>query len=501
MTPNISSTTAARSAGLAKSVGLILGPFLAGLILLIGPPAATSAGDMADAWVVLALLILMAVWWVTEAIPIPITSLCPLVVLPLTGISDIKTVSAPYMHPIVILLMGGFLFAKAIEQWGLHERIALHIVARAGDHPTRMIAGFMAAGALLSMWISNSATTIMMIPIALSVAATVPDQKNKGDFAAALTLGIAYACSIGGLATPIGTPTNLIVIGYLNEAAGLDIGFLQWMALGLPVVCLLVPLAWLILTRLRFKMPGAGLRSAQAAVQARLIDLGAMKSPEKRTLTVFVLVGALWLFRRPLNELTLALGDAEIQPLAGLTDHMIAIIAVLLCFLIPAGSQEKPRERLLTWQAAERIPWGVLLLFGGGMSLAQAISGTGLNAYLGQSLAGVSAFPLFMVIVLITLVVLFATEVTSNIATASALMPVVGALALETGMPMEAMGLPVALAASCAFMLPMATGPNAVAYATGRFSIATMAKTGLMINAMAVFVISLIVYFLVPRIF
>ncbi|MGS2722981.1 SLC13 family permease [Porticoccus sp. GXU_MW_L64] len=489
---------------LVPGIGLYAGPVIAVVLLLVGAPddLQNGADSLPQAWVVLALLSLMAVWWVTEAVPIPVTSLLPLIVLPLSGINTMAQAATPYMHPIVVLLLGGFIFAKAIEQWGLHERIALNVVARSGNSPARLIGGFMLAAAGLSMWISNSATSIMMMPIALSVAAVIePDNSERPAFTLALLLGIAYACSIGGLGTPVGTPTNLIIIGYLNDQTGQEIGFSQWMRLGLPMVAVMLPLAWYAMTRWVFKMPKVDAAKAHHLVADRLNTLGKMSVPEKRTLMVFAAVAALWVFRRPLNELELVVGDSTLKPLAGLTDPMTAIIAVLLCFLVSAGGKSGEKgnaQKLLSWQAAETIPWGVLLLFGGGMSLAQAIASTGLSAYIGQSLSVLAELPLPVLMLLIAAAVLALTEVTSNIATASALMPVLGAVAIETGVPLVLMAAPVALAASCAFMLPMATGPNAVAFSTGRVSLMTMAKAGLRINLIAVVVITAVAYFLAP---
>lgn len=483
-------------------LGLIGGPVLALLILWLGPPDSlqSSNDSLQSAWIVLALLIVMATWWITEAIPIPVTSLLPLIVLPLAGIKTMGEAAAPYMHPIVVLLLGGFMFAKAIEQWGLHERIALNVVNRSGGSAAGLIGGFMVAAALLSMWISNSATSIMMMPIALSVAAAVENGHGKAyrPFTYALLLGIAYSCSIGGLGTPVGTPTNLIVLGYLNDETGRDISFSEWMMLGLPVVAVMIPLAWFALTRWAFKMPKLDAVQAKAKVANRLDALGKMTWPEWRTLFLFAFIASLWVFKRPLNALEIPFGDTVITPLAGLTDHMTAIIAVVLCFIIPAGGKGREGKKLLNWSTAESIPWGVLILFGGGLSLAGAISSSGLSVYIGESLAVLSSLPTPVLILLITASVLALTEVTSNIATASALMPVLGAVALETGLPLEMMAAPVALAASCAFMLPMATGPNAVAFATGEVSLATMAKAGLRLNILAVGVITLAAYFLAP---
>jgi sodium-dependent dicarboxylate transporter 2/3/5 len=485
-------------------IGLIAGPVLAVLVLLIGPPSElqSSSGGLSAPWVTLALLVLMATWWVTEAIPIPVTALLPLVVLPLFDIASIAKAAQPYMHPIVVLLMGGFIFAKAIEQWRLHERMALYVISKTGGRPAHLIGGFMLASGMLSMWISNTATAIMMMPIALSVAAAIEVSKPESEakkpyFTIALLLAIAYACSIGGLATPIGTPTNLIIIGYLDEQANKNISFAEWMMIGIPMVAIMLPLAWLALTKWLFTIDNIPNERAHKDVNNRLLALGKMTSPERRTLMLFCLIAFMWAFRRPLSELQIA----GLTPLAGLTDHVTAIIAVILCFVLPAGVKDEPRRKILEWDIAQRIPWGVLLLFGGGMSLAYAISNSGLSAYLGQSIAGLANFHIFILIVIVALLVLTLTEVTSNVATASAIMPVVGAMAIETGIPVEVIAVPVALAAGCAFMLPMATGPNAVVFATGQVSLPQMARIGLSINIIAVIVISLLSFFLTPLVF
>ncbi len=439
----------------------------------------------------------MAIWWVSEAIPIPVTSLAPIVILPLFGVQSVRETAAPYMHPIVVLLLGGFLFAKAIERWNLHTRIALSIVARSGDHPATLIAGFMGAAAILSMWISNTATSIMLIPIALSVAAAVlGDDKTDDPFTYVLLLGVAWSCSIGGLGTLVGTPTNLIVVSYLNDQAGFDISFLQWMMFGLPTVAVIVPAAWLVLTKWAFRIRPHGGAAAQEAVRARLASLGPITTPEKRTLAMFAVIAFLWIFRQPLNGIEIM----GVKPLAGLTDHMIAILGVFLAFLIPAGDKNRS-PGLLDWRRAETIPWGVVLLFGGGMSMAGAISASGLSAWIGGELAGFAGLPLILLMLIVTTAVIFTTEVTSNIATAAALMPVLGSVALATGIPVELLAAPLAMAASCAFMLPMATGPNAVVYASGAVSLPTMAAAGFRLNIVAIFLITGIVYILAPLAF
>ncbi len=481
-------------------IGLIAGPLVAMIILALGAPSEMQSddGSISGAWVTLSLLVLMAIWWVTEAIPIPVTALLPLVILPLFGVATIAEAAQPYMHPIVVLLMGGFIFAKAIEQWRLHERIALYVVSKTGGRPARLIGGFMLASALLSMWISNTATAIMMMPIALSVAVAIEarDHQQK-HFTVALLLGIAYSCSIGGLGTPIGTPTNLIIIGYLDDQANREISFSEWMMIGIPLVVLLLPLAWFALTKWIFHIPNQPNADAQRNVNNQLATLGPMKTPERRTLMLFCLIAAMWAFRRPLSEWQIG----PFTPFSELTDHVTAIIAVLLCFILPAGQKEQPGRKLLDWDIAERIPWGVLLLFGGGMSLAYAITNSGLSSYLGQSLSVLADVHIFILICIITALVLGLTEITSNIATASAIMPIVGAMAIETGIPVEVIAVPVALAAGCAFMLPMATGPNAVVFATGQVTLPQMAKIGLRVNILAVIIISILSFTITPLVF
>lgn len=477
---------------LRQKTGLWLGPLLAAGIQLLPLPlllveTAGDAGAARDAWIVLSLVTLMATWWISEAIPIPVTSLLPLVVLPIFGVLEMRPTAAEYMHPIVVLLLGGFIIAKAIERCNLHSRIALNILSWVGNRQSMLVAGFMLAAALLSMWISNTATSIMMMPIAISVATGILGRDRlDAPLTYALLLGIAYACSIGGLGTPVGTPTNLIVMGYLNETAGFNIGFLQWMALGLPAVAVMLPLAWLVLTRFVFPLKSEGGRAGRAVILQQKAALGRMSPSEQRTLGLFLFIGLLWVLREPLGQIRVG-GTA---PLSGLSDHLIAIIGVILCFLIPAGNRDRPDERLLDWPAAEAIPWGVLLLFGGGMSLAAAITKTGLGAWIGAEMAGLSALPVLILIVTLTTFVIFATEVTSNVATAAALMPVLGAVALTTGIPVELLAVPLALAVSCAFMLPMATGPNAVVYASGHVALPQMARAGFILNILGVFVIT-----------
>lgn len=451
------------------------------IMTLMGPPG----GFGAAAWSVAALGALMVCWWVTTAIPIPVTSLLPLVVLPLSGVLSLRDAAAVYMSPIVVLLMAGFILAKGIERWGLHERIALAIIGAIGTRPIALLAGFMVSAALLSMWISNTATALMMTPIALSVAAALlgPDARNAR-FTTALLLSVAYACSIGGLGTPVGTPTNLIVIGYLADQ-GVVLSFSDWMRFGLPTVAVVLPVAWLILAH--YGTAGIGAVPSGAAAREMIVTararLGPITVPERRTLMVFAVIALSWILRPQLQKL---------PGLEALNDQIIGIAGVIAFFILPAGGAAQKGRALLDWESAERIPWGVVLLFGGGLSLATAISQSGLAEIMATMFLGLSAWPKVLILFALTCFVLALTEVTSNVATVSALMPMVGAIAAATGMDLLWLAVPVGLAGSCAFMLPMATGPNAVAYAAGGVPFARMALVGVRVNLAAALLITLI---------
>jgi sodium-dependent dicarboxylate transporter 2/3/5 len=441
------------------------------------------------------MVILMMTWWVTEAVPIPVTALLPLVILPVFGVSSIGQAAAPFSSPTIMLLMGGFIIATSIERWGLHARIALNIVSKAGIHPAGIVGGFMLAGAVLSMWISNTATTIMLAPIAVSVAyAILGNSAHRAPFTIAILLGLAYGASIGGIATPVGTPTNLIVIGYLEQQLGISISFAEWMAIGVPVVVLMLPACWLTVTRLAIHIKVEDAAQGQDTVHKELARLGPISTPERRVLIVFSFIAAAWILRQPLSAIEIG----QLQPLAGLTDHVIAIAGAIVLFLIPAGSSPKDGTRLLDWESASRIPWGILLLFGGGLSMASALSQTGLAGWIGGLLVGLTAMPLIVLIVALVAFVIFATEMMSNVAAASALLPVIGALALIDGADPVLLTMPIALAASCAFMFPIATGPNAIAFATGEVSIRQMAKVGFVLNLFGIVMVSGVIYFLAP---
>ncbi len=481
-----------KSLRLQKQIGVFLGPVAAVGLFFSGVPEGLST----DGWIVACLTLLMAIWWVSEAIPIPVTALLPLVVLPVSGVLPIDQAAIPYASKVVLLLMGGFIIAKSVERWNLHTRIALNIVARAGANPAALIGGFMAASALLSMWISNTATTIMLVPIALSVARSVAGDKMDAPFTLGILLGIPYAASIGGLGTPVGTPTNLIVIGYLEKEFDLSISFGQWMLLGIPVVAVLLPAAWFVLTRWALKLEKHSGESGAVIIKQRLAALGKIRAPESRVLTCFLIVAIFWMFGRPLKGVELF----GVTPFAGLSDHVVAIAGAILMFLVPSGDKQQ-KGALLDWETAEKIPWGVLLLFGGGLSLAAAISATGLATWLGGQMAGIATLPLIIIMLILVVFVIFATELTSNVATVSALLPVIGAIALGGDLNPLLLAAPAAMAASCAFMLPIATGPNAIVFATGHVPIRKMAAVGFRLNLLGVLLITIAVYLVAPRIF
>ena len=473
-----------------KRIGLVLGPGLAGLMLLLGAPEGLSFA----AWATGALMVWMATWWATEPIPIPVTSMLPLVVLPLIGAGTAREAAAGYSHPIVLLLLGGFIIALGIERWGLHKRIALNVVAWIGSSPGTLILGFMLATAALSMWISNTATTLMMVPIALSAAAALKD--DTGRFTIALLLGVCYAASIGGIATPIGTPTNLIAIGWLTDNTGIGISFWTWMKFGIPAVLLLVPAAWWSVTRGLPRLTNAS--EAIAEVRRQKAGLGAMTTPERRVAIVFGLVALIWVTRTRVQSFAAEQGW-DFPALMAVNDMGIAVAGAVVMFLVPSGKGEGRAGRaLLNWEEAVKLPWGVLLLFGGGITLGQAVTRTGLSTWLGEQLSTLSTLPPIFFIAVVVAMVIFLTELTSNVATMTTLAPVLGVLATAVGVAPASLLAPAAVAASCAFMLPVATAPNAIIYATGEVSIGQMMHRGLMVNLIGIAIITAIGFWLAP---
>jgi len=474
-----------------RKIGLIIGLILFLVPLIIPAPEGMSI----TAWHTAGIALLLAAWWATEVLPIPITSLLPLLLFPALGIMKMGDSAEAYARPTIFLLLGGFIIATALARWNLHRRLALNILVRVGDNPSAIIGGFMAATALMSMWISNTASTIMMIPIALSLASEIVRDKNikHQGFVLCLILGIAYAASIGGLGTPIGTPPNLFVVGFMRDTYNIEVSFLTWMMFGIPTVIVMVPIAWFVLTKWAYPFNLSDAPVAHDLLSNELNQMGPISKPEKRVASVFMAIAACWILRVPMQN------NFDILP--WLNDAMIAVGGAVVLFMIPSGCQTEKNTALLDWETANRIPWGVLLLFGGGLSLAEAVKTSGLAVWLGEAMSALGTMPLIMMILCLVTLVIFLTELTSNTATTATLLPVLGALAATTGIDPMMLFAPVALSASCAFMLPVATAPNAVIYSTGEVTIPQMANAGFRLNLVGIVAVTLLSYALVPIIF
>lgn len=467
-----------------KWVGLFVAPALFLAMLATSAPEAMSP----EAWRTAAVGVLMAMWWVTEAVPIPATAVLPMVLFPLLGIVPIGEATAPYANPIIFLFLGGFIIALGMQRWELHRRIALTVVTWLGTQPHRLVLGFMIATAFLSMWVSNTATAVMMMPIGLSVIALVAPRSETGElgqlnFGTSLMLGIAYAASVGGVATLIGTPPNALLAGFMNTAYGIEIGFAQWMLVGLPLTVVALPIVWVLLTRVVFPIQIKSIPGGRERIRSELWKLGPVSAAEWRVGIVFTLTAMAWVFRPVLDPF-----------IPGLNDTSIAIAAALVLFLMPAGGPRNRGRFILDWETAEQLPWGVLLLFGGGLSLANAVTVTGLAEWIGMSLSALVAWPTLLLVLVITLVIIFLTEMTSNTATAAAFLPVLAPLAVALGQNPLLLVVPAALAASCAFMMPVATPPNAIVYGSGYVTIPQMARAGVWLNLLFGVLITLVAY-------
>lgn len=472
------------ASNLASWLGLALAPALSAVVYA----SLSGASDLSTAGRATASIgTLMAVLWMTEALPLPATSLLPILLFPLAGVfpsgdgqpSAIRQAAAPYAHELIFLFMGGFMMALAVERWNLHRRLALATVLAVGTRPTRLIGGIMLVTAFLSMWISNTATVLMMLPIAVSTLAVVEPDTESPDphLPIALFLGIAYAANIGGVATLIGTPPNALLAGFMEETYGVTLGFAEWMTLGLPLVLVALPLCWLLLSRVLFPVSSSTTGNGSDQLSAEWQARGAM-SPRERVVAAVTGGTALAWILRPLL----------VEWLPGLSDPGIAIVGAILLFLIPVDW--KRLEPVLQWKAAERLPWGILILFGGGISLASAIQRSGLAEWIGAGLTAAGTWPIIGMVAAITAVIVLLTEITSNTATAATFLPVVAALAVASGLDPLVLAAPAALAASCAFMLPVATPPNAIVYASDRVPIVAMIRAGLILNVMMVLLIT-----------
>jgi solute carrier family 13 (sodium-dependent dicarboxylate transporter), member 2/3/5 len=475
------------TASVWQRAGLALGPMLAlaayALIPDSGPHGLGPAGRITAA-----IGVLMATWWISEALPLPVTALLPLALFPLFDVAPVAQAARPYATDVIFLFMCGFMLGLAMERWGLHKRLALSIILIVGTGAQRLVAGFMIATAFLSMWISNTATTIILLPVAVTVVAQVLD----GDadpilarrFATCLMLAIAYSASIGGAGTLIGSPPNLVVASYARQELGCEIGMLDWMRFGLPALLLMLPLAGLYLTRIAFPFSGLELRGGRAQIRAGLQELGPMSRGEMLVGGVFVLTALAWMLR---PQIAAWLG------VPGLSDTGIAVLAALLLFTLRADGRP-----VIDWPTAARLPWGVLLLFGGGLSLAAAISAHGVDRFIAGGLSGMGGLPPLLLLAVVAMLVVFATELTSNTAIATAFTPVLAAIAVGLGAPPVLLLVAIGLGANYAFMMPVATPPNAIVFGSGHVSIAQMARTGFALNWLAIAVTTAIASWAAP---
>ncbi len=469
---------------LLKKIGLFLSPTLFVIMLLLPP----QFGLKTDAWQVLAMALLMLGWWVTEALPLPVTSLVPLVILPLLGVSQAKEVAPFYGDPIVFLFLGGFMLALAMEKWNLHRRIALTIVSLTGTNANGIVLGFMVATAVMSMWISNTATTIMMLPIALSVISLLAETRAANDsvehskgmvnFSKTIMLGIAYAASLGGMATLIGTPPNVVFKAYMVKN-GYDINFFQWMLVGVPLMVLLVALTYFVNVKIIFPNRLGKFEGARELIEGELKLLGKPSKAEKRVFWLFMVTVALWVSSGFLKK-----GIPGLQ----LGDEMIAIAAAIALFLIPVDF--KSGSFLLDWDSTSKLPWGILLLFGGGLALADALYKTGLIDIIGNAFHGSQINRVLFVLALTAATVLL-SEAMSNVALVVVFLPVVSGIAQAVGIEPILLAVPMTLAASCGFMLPMATPPNAIVFGSGHLKVADMVKSGFWLDILSILVIAL----------
>lgn len=469
-----------------KGAILIAAPLLFILLQLIGRPASMPE----SAFDVLCVTLWMALWWITEVIPIAATALLPIVLFPLTGALDLSTTTAAFGHKYVFLYLGGFILAVAIEKWNLHRRIALSIINLIGTNIKFIILGFMVATAFLSMWISNTATSVMMLPIGTAIISQLQNnpetrENENSIFGKALMLSIAYSASIGGIATLIGTPPNLVFAGIAEELYGIEISFLQWAKIGIPVSLLMLFICWKYLTSFAFNFKNQEFPGGRQEIKRLLKSLGKITRQEKTVLIIFGITAFCWITRSFLLQPMLPFID----------DTIIAISAAICMFIIPAN---KKGERILNWEEAVKIPWGIILLFGGGMALAKGFGETGLAEWIGTQLVNLQNLPLFLLIFVLITAVNFLTEVTSNLATTAMLLPILAPMAMALGLHPFLLLVSATLAASCAFMLPVATPPNAVVFGSGHLRIPDMIRTGIWMNILSIIVLSILVYYLLP---
>ncbi|PHN07517.1 SLC13 family permease [Flavilitoribacter nigricans] len=476
-----------------KQLGLWGGLALVLLIILLPPPGGLSV----PAWRAAAVTLLMTVWWLTEAIPIYATAFVPLVLFPFLGIVDAKTTAENYGHPYVLMLLGGFFIAKAIEVHHLHKRIALLTIRLLGNDRRRLILSFMIATAFLSMWIANVAVTLLMLPIALAIIDKEELSGRKGNYGLALMLAIAYSASIGGTATLIGTPPNMAFVGILEKLfpEAPPISFFDWFKVGFPLVIVFIPIVWWYIVK--YFSVGGALSGSQDVIETEFQSLGKLQGGEKRVLIIFALTAFGWIFRRDfeLGDYTVPGWETWIGAQGNTHDAVVAIFSALILFMLPAEGWKG--ERLLNWEQAQSVPWGVVMIVGGGYAIADGFAQTGLAEWIGGELAFISQFPTFLVVLLVVGLMIFLTEVNSNTATANIFLPVLATMGVAGGANPLLLMIPATFACSFAFMMPSGTGTNTVIFASGRVTIPQMARCGLWLNVIFIFLLTLMLYVLV----
>lgn len=470
-----------------KKLGFVLGPLLFVLTLLFFHPENLSK----EANAVLATTLWVAVWWILEVVPIAVTALLPIILFPITGALKISETTASYGHKYVFLYIGGFILAIAIEKWNLHKRIALNIIQIIGTSVNRIILGFMVATAFLSMWISNTATTVMMLPIGMAIISQLKDNPDTIEdenltFGKALMLAIAYSASIGGIATLIGTPPNLVLAGILEDHYNIELTFSKWIIFGLPISIILLFICWNYLIKIAFTFKQKEFPGGKAEIKRQIQLLGKMSYEERTVLIVFALTAFLWVTRSFILK--------HIIP--AIDDTIIALISAFALFLLP--SKNKKGTRIIDWASAVKLPWGILLLFGGGLALAEGFKTSGLAVWIGSQISLIENLPLLVLLLILVFAVNFLTEVTSNLATTAMLLPVIAPVALALNVHPFTLMVGVTVAASCAFMLPVATPPNAVVFGSGYLTIPDMMKTGIWMNLISIILLTLITFYLLP---
>jgi len=474
---------------ITKKIGLLLGPILFFIVVNLPFFLISEKGDA-----VIAVALWMVIWWITETVNIAVTALLPLILFPLLKVMEIDAVGANYGSPIIFLFFGGFILALALEKVNLHKRIALNIVKFTGTTPNKVVLGFMIATGFMSMWISNTAATVVMLPIAISVIKLLIDDKDgftKGDknFALSIMLGIAFAANAGGIATVIGTPPNSVLIGLLENQYNIQISFLTWMSFGLPFSIIMIVAVYFVLVKLMFPSKGILFSASANLITDEVVKLGKISKEEKRVLLIFGITVFLWVTRTIINS---------IFPNLKLSDTIISLIGAVSLFAIPMNFHK--RNFILKWKDTEKLAWGILLLFGGGLALANAMDSSGLVALITDSIAAGNLNVLVTVSLLIILM-LFMTELMSNVALISVLAPVVAGIAIGLNIPILNLLIPVTMASSCAFMLPMATPPNAIVFASGYVKVNQMVKAGILLNLIAVGLLILYYQFVIPLFF